>query len=185
MEKASRYASEREVFGKPIGANQGVQFPIARAHVAVEAADLVRWKAAALFDAGEPCGPEANMAKFLASNASWEAANACLDTHGGWGFAVELDVERKFRETRLYQVAPVPNTLVLGYVGHHVLRSAALVLSGTLSPMATFPIVRLRRFRRTAPLARARARDAARPFEPRLSAVRLSRRRASSSRCPA
>ncbi len=121
MEKASAYATEREVFGRPIGANQGVQFPIARAHIAVEAADLVRWKAAALFDAGEPCGPEANMAKFLASNASWEAANACLDTHGGWGFAVELDVERKFRETRLYQVAPVPNTLVLGYVGHHVL----------------------------------------------------------------
>ncbi len=121
VEKASAYASEREVFGRPIGANQGVQFPIARAHVAVEAADLMRWKAAALFDAGEPCGPEANMAKFLASNASWEAANACLDTHGGWGFAVELDVERKFRETRLYQVAPVPNALVLGYVGHHVL----------------------------------------------------------------
>ena len=121
VEKASRYASEREVFGKPIGANQGVQFPIARAHVAVEAADLMRWKAAALFDAGEPCGAEANMAKLLASNASWEAANACLDTHGGWGFAVELDVERKFRETRLYQIAPVPNTLVLAYVGQHVL----------------------------------------------------------------
>ncbi len=121
VEKASAYATGREVFGRPIGANQGVQFPIARAHIAVEAADLVRWKAAALFDAGEPCGPEANMAKFLASNASWEAANACLDTHGGWGFAVELDVERKFRETRLYQVAPIPNTLVLAYVGHHVL----------------------------------------------------------------
>jgi acyl-CoA dehydrogenase len=121
VEKASRYASERVVFGKPIGANQGVQFPIARAHVAVEAADLMRWKAAALFDADEPCGPEANMAKLLASDASWLAANACLDTHGGWGFAVELDIERKFRETRLYQIAPVPNTLVLAYVGHHVL----------------------------------------------------------------
>ncbi len=121
VETASRYASERVVFGRPIGANQGVQFPIARAHIAVEAADLVRWKAAALFDAGEPCGPEANMAKLLASDASWEAANACLDTHGGWGFAVELDVERKFRETRLYQVAPVPNALVLAYVGQHVL----------------------------------------------------------------
>jgi acyl-CoA dehydrogenase len=121
VEKASRYASERVVFGRPIGANQGVQFPIARAHVAVEAADLMRWKAAALFDAAEPCGPEANMAKLLASDASWQAANACLDTHGGWGFAVELDIERKFRETRLYQIAPVPNTLVLAYVGHHVL----------------------------------------------------------------
>jgi acyl-CoA dehydrogenase len=121
VDTASRYATERVVFGKPIGANQGVQFPIARAHVAVEAADLMRWKAAALFDAGEACGAEANMAKLLASNASWEAANACLDTHGGWGFAVELDVERKFRETRLYQIAPVPNTLVLAYVGHHVL----------------------------------------------------------------
>jgi len=122
VETASRYATERVVFGKPIGANQGVQFPIARAHVAVEAADLMRWKAAALFDAGEACGAEANMAKLLASNASWEAANACLDTHGGWGFAVELDVERKFRETRLYQIAPVPNTLVLAYVGQHVLK---------------------------------------------------------------
>jgi acyl-CoA dehydrogenase len=81
----------------------------------------MRWKAAALFDAGEPCGSEANMAKLLASDASWLAANACLDTHGGWGFAVEFDVERKFRETRLYQIAPVPNTLVLAYVGHHVL----------------------------------------------------------------
>ncbi len=120
-EKARRYASERVVFGRPIGANQGVQFPIARAHVAVEAADLMRWKAAWLFDQGEPCAAEANMAKLLASEASWQAANACLVTHGGWGFAAEYDVERKFRETRLYQTAPVTNNLVLGYVGQHVL----------------------------------------------------------------
>ena len=120
-EKARRYASERVVFGRPIGANQGVQFPIARAHVAVEAADLMRWKAAWLFDQGKPCAAEANMAKLLASEASWQAANACLDTHGGWGFAAEYDVERKFRETRLYQTAPVTNNLVLGYVGQHVL----------------------------------------------------------------
>jgi acyl-CoA dehydrogenase len=118
---ASRYAAERVVFDRPIGANQGVQFPIARAHVAVEGADLMRQKAAALFDAGAPCGAEANMAKLLASEASWQAANACLDAHGGWGFAVEYDVERKFRETRLYQTAPVANNLVLAYVGHHVL----------------------------------------------------------------
>lgn len=121
VEKASAYVSQREVFGRPIGANQGVQFPIARAHVAVEAADLMRRRAAALFDAGEPCGAEANMAKLLASEASWAAANACLDAHGGWGFAREVDVERKFRETRLYQVAPVANNLVLAYVGHNVL----------------------------------------------------------------
>jgi len=121
VEKAARYASEREVFGRPIGANQGVQFPIARAHVAVEAADLMRRRAAELFDDGERCGAEANMAKLLAANASWAAANACLDTHGGWGFAQEVDVERKFRETRLYQVAPVANNLVLAYVGHNVL----------------------------------------------------------------
>ena len=121
VQKATAYANEREVFGRPIGANQGVQLPIAKAHVAVEAADLMRWKAAALFDEGKPCGAEANMAKLLASNASWEAANVCLDTYGGWGFAVEVDVERKFRETRLYQVAPVTNTLVLAYVGQHVL----------------------------------------------------------------
>ena len=121
VEKAARYASEREVFGRPIGANQGVQFPIARAHVDVEAADLMRRRAAELFDAGEPCGAEANMAKLLAADASWAAANACLDAHGGWGFARELDVERKFRETRLYQVAPVANNLVLAYIGHNVL----------------------------------------------------------------
>jgi acyl-CoA dehydrogenase len=118
---AGRYASERVVFGRPIGANQGVQFPIARAHVAVEAADLMRRRAAGLFDSGAACGAEANMAKLLASEASWQAANACLDAHGGWGFAVEFDVERKFRETRLYQTAPVANNLILAYVGQHVL----------------------------------------------------------------
>ena len=121
VEKASQYAKERVVFGKPIGANQGVQFPIAKAHMAVEAADLMRLKAAAMFDAGEPCGPEANMAKYLSSEAAWEAANACLDCHGGYGFASEYDVERKFRETRLYKTAPVNNNLVLAYVGQHVL----------------------------------------------------------------
>jgi acyl-CoA dehydrogenase len=120
-DRARRYASERVVFGRPIGANQGVQFPIARAHVAVEAADLMRWKAAWLYDQGEPCAAEANMAKLLASEASWQAANACLDAYGGWGFAAEYDVERKFRETRLYQTAPVTNNLVLAYVGQHVL----------------------------------------------------------------
>ncbi len=121
VEKASAYATQREVFGRPIGANQGVQFPIARAHAAVEAADLMRRKAAALFDAGQPCGPEANMAKLLASEASWQAANACLDTHGGFGFAEEYDVERKFRETRLYMTAPVNNNLILAYLGQNVL----------------------------------------------------------------
>jgi acyl-CoA dehydrogenase len=121
VDKAARYASERVVFGRPIGANQGVQFPIAHAHAAIEAADLVRYKAAWLFEAGEPCGPEANVAKLLASEASWQAANACLDTHGGYGFAAEYDVERKFRETRLYSIAPISNNLVLAYVGQHVL----------------------------------------------------------------
>ena len=121
VEKASQYAKDRVVFGKPIGVNQGVQFPIAKAHMAVEAADLMRLKAAAMFDAGEPCGPEANMAKYLSAEAAWEAANACLDCHGGYGFASEYDVERKFRETRLYKTAPVNNNLVLAYVGQHVL----------------------------------------------------------------
>jgi acyl-CoA dehydrogenase len=121
VEKAARYASERVVFGRPIGANQGVQFPIARAHAAVHAADLVRREAAALFDAGEDCGAEANTAKLLASEASWLAANACLDTHGGFGFAADFDVERKFRETRLYSIAPVSNNLILAYLGEHVL----------------------------------------------------------------
>ncbi len=121
VEKASRYASERVVFGRPIGANQGVQFPIARAHAAIEAADLVRYKAAWLFEQGLPCGAEANMAKLLGSEASWAAANACLDAHGGFGFAEEYDVERKFRETRLYSIAPISNNLVLAYLGQHVL----------------------------------------------------------------
>ena len=122
VEKAVAYASERVVFGRPIGANQGVQFPIARAHAAIEAADLVRAQGRlALSTSAEPCGAEANMAKLLASEASWAAANACLDTHGGYGFAAEYDVERKFRETRLYTVAPVSNNLVLAFVGQHVL----------------------------------------------------------------
>jgi acyl-CoA dehydrogenase len=121
VQRASRYASEREVFGRPIGRNQGVQFPIARAHVHVEAADLMRWKAADLFDAGEPCGAEANMAKLLAADASWEAADVALQTHGGYGFTAEYDIERKFRETRLYQVAPISTNLILSYVGEHVL----------------------------------------------------------------
>ena len=121
VDKAARYASERVVFGRPIGQNQGVQFPIARAWAAVEAADLVRYRAAWLFDQGQPCGPEANTAKLLASEASWAAANACLDTHGGFGFAEEYDVERKFRETRLYTVAPISNNLVLAFIGQNVL----------------------------------------------------------------
>ncbi|HEU5328735.1 MAG TPA: acyl-CoA dehydrogenase family protein [Thermomicrobiales bacterium] len=121
IERAARYARERTVFGRPIGQNQGVQFPLARAHAALVAADLLRYKAAWLFDTGQRCGAEANMAKLLASEASWAAANACLDTHGGNGFVDEYDVERKFRETRLFQVAPVNNNLVLAYVGQHVL----------------------------------------------------------------
>jgi acyl-CoA dehydrogenase len=121
IDKVSRYVSERVVFGRPIGQNQGVQFPIAEAHIEVEAADLMRWKACALFDAGQPCGAEANMAKYLAAKASWEAANACLQFHGGFGFACEYDVERKFRETRLYQVAPVSTNLILAYVAEHIL----------------------------------------------------------------
>jgi len=119
--KAASYASERVVFGKPIGANQGVQFPIAQAHAAIEAADLMRYKAAWLFEQGAPCGAEANTAKLLASEASWAAANACLDTHGGFGFAEEYDVERKFRETRLYTVAPISNNLILAFLGQHAL----------------------------------------------------------------
>ncbi len=120
--RAANYATERIVFERPIGANQGVQFPIARAYASVEAADLVRYKAAWLFDHGLPCGAEANMAKLLASEASWEAANVCLDTYGGYGFAEEYDIERKFRETRLYSVAPISNNLVLAHLAHHVLR---------------------------------------------------------------
>ena len=121
VDKAVAYSSQRVIFGKPIGANQGVQLPIAKAHTAVEAARLMRDKAAALFDAGEPCGPEANMAKYLAAEAAWEAANACIDCHGGYGYAEEYDVERKFRECRLYKTAPINQNLVLAYVGEHVL----------------------------------------------------------------
>ena len=121
IERAAKYASERVVFGRPIGSNQGVQFPIAKAYAAIEAADLVRYQAATKFDRKEKCGAEANMAKLLASEAAWEAANACLTTHGGYGFAAEYDVERKFRETRLLTVAPVSNNLVLAYLGQHVL----------------------------------------------------------------
>jgi acyl-CoA dehydrogenase len=121
IERVRRYANERVVFGRPIGANQGVQFPIARAHVNVEAADLMRWRACELFDAGQECGAEANMAKLLASEAAWEAGNACLQFHGGYGFAEEYDIERKFRETRLYQVAPISTNLILAYIGEHVL----------------------------------------------------------------
>jgi len=121
IERASRYAGNRVVFGRPIGQNQGVQFPIARAHVNVEAADLMRIHAAELFDRGEPCGGEANMAKLLAADASWEAANVAVQTHGGFGFAEDYDIERKFRETRLYQVAPISTNLILAYVAEHVL----------------------------------------------------------------
>jgi acyl-CoA dehydrogenase len=113
--------NERIVFGRPIGQNQGVQFPIAKAYVNLEAANLMRYKACQLFDSGLPCGSEANMAKMLAADASWEAANACLQFHGGFGFASEYDVERKFRETRLYQVAPISTNLILSYVAEHVL----------------------------------------------------------------
>ena len=120
-DKVTAYVSEREVFGRPIGQNQGVQFPIAEAFIEIEAANLMRYKACALYDAGRPCGTEANMAKLLAAKASWEAANACLQFHGGFGFASEYDVERKFRETRLYQVAPISTNLILSYVAEHVL----------------------------------------------------------------
>jgi alkylation response protein AidB-like acyl-CoA dehydrogenase len=121
IDKARRYASERQVFGRPIGQNQGVQFPIARAYAQSQAARLMVREAAAKFAAGEPCGPQANMAKLLASEASWAAAEACLQTHGGYGFAEEYDVERKFRETRLYQVAPISTNLILAYLAEHVL----------------------------------------------------------------
>jgi acyl-CoA dehydrogenase len=121
VDRAARYAKDRIVFNRPIGQNQGIQFPIARAHVNVEAADLMRFRAADLFDRREPCGAEANMAKLLAADASWEAANTAVQTYGGFGFAEEYDVERKFRETRLYQVAPVSTNLILAYIGEHVL----------------------------------------------------------------
>jgi acyl-CoA dehydrogenase len=121
IEKAAQYSKDRVVFDRPIGQNQGIQFPIARAHVNVEAADLMRFRGCQMFDAGLPCGAEANMAKLLAADASWEAANVCVQTHGGFGFAAEYDVERKFRETRLYQVAPISTNLILSYIGEHVL----------------------------------------------------------------
>ena len=121
IDRVSQYVKDRIVFGRPIGQNQGVQFPIARAHINVEAASLMRYEACRLFDAKLPCGTEANMAKLLAADASWEAANACLQFHGGFGFACEYDVERKFRETRLYQVAPISTNLILSYVAEHVL----------------------------------------------------------------
>ncbi|NLP65793.1 acyl-CoA dehydrogenase family protein [Paraburkholderia sacchari] len=121
IDKVSQYVKDRQVFGRPIGQNQGVQFPIARAFVNVEAANLMRFEAARRFDAHEPCGAQANMAKLLAADASWEAANACLQFHGGFGFACEYDVERKFRETRLYQVAPISTNLILSYVAEHIL----------------------------------------------------------------
>jgi acyl-CoA dehydrogenase len=121
VERATKYAKDRVVFGRPIGQNQGVQFPIARAHVAVEAADLMRIRAADLFDRGEPCGAEANMAKLLAADASWDAANVAVQTYGGFGFAEDYDIERKFRETRLYQVAPISTNMILAYMAEHVL----------------------------------------------------------------
>src|SRR3569623_340319 len=121
IDKVTKYVNERVVFGRPIGQNQGVQFPIAKAYVNIEAASLMRYKACELFDAHQPCGAQANMAKMLAADASWEAANACLQYHGGFGFAHEYDVERKFRETRLYQVAPISTNLILFYVVEHVL----------------------------------------------------------------
>ena len=121
IDRSRRYANDRVVFGRPIGQNQGVQFPIADAYMETEAANLMRWKACELFDATQPCGKEANMAKYLAAKASWDAANVCLQTHGGFGFASEYDVERKFRETRLYQVAPISTNLIYAYMAEHVL----------------------------------------------------------------
>lgn len=121
IDKVTKYVNERVVFGRPIGQNQGVQFPIAKAYVNLEAANLMRYQACALFDAHQNCGAQANMAKMLAADASWEAANACLQFHGGFGFACEYDIERKFRETRLYQVAPISTNLILSYIGEHVL----------------------------------------------------------------
>ena len=129
IDRVSAYVKERQVFGRPIGQNQGVQFPIAESHIEVEAANLMRWRACELFDAHQACGAEANMAKYLAAKASWEAANACLQFHGGFGFACEYDVERKFRETRLYQVAPISTNMVLSYVAEHVLGLPRSLLS--------------------------------------------------------
>jgi acyl-CoA dehydrogenase len=121
IDRVTKYVKDRVVFGRPIGQNQGVQFPIAESYIEVEAANLMRWRACELFDAHQPCGAEANMAKYLAAKASWEAANACLQFHGGFGFASEYDVERKFRETRLYQVAPISTNLILSYIAEHIL----------------------------------------------------------------
>ena len=121
IDRARRYANDRVVFDRPIGKNQGIQFPIADSYIETEAANLMRFKACELFDNHQPCGPEANMAKYLAAKASWEAANVCLQTHGGFGFANEYDVERKFRETRLYQVAPISTNLIYSYVAEHIL----------------------------------------------------------------
>ena len=121
IDRVTKYVSERVVFGRPIGQNQGVQFPIAEAYIEIEAANLMRYQACELFDAHQPCGAQANMAKYLAAKASWEAANACIQFHGGFGFANEYDVERKFRETRLYQVAPISTNLILSYVAEHEL----------------------------------------------------------------
>ena len=121
LDRVTAYVKERQVFGRPIGRNQGVQFPIAEAYIETEAANLMRYRACALFDAGQPCGKEANMAKYLAAKASWEAGNACVQFHGGFAFAAEYDVERKFRETRLYQVAPISTNLILAYIAEHVL----------------------------------------------------------------
>ncbi|MFC6790875.1 acyl-CoA dehydrogenase family protein [Methylobacterium komagatae] len=121
IDKVTAYTKDRMVFGRPIGQNQGVQFPIAESFIEIEAANLMRYEACRLYDAGEPCGAQANMAKYLAAKASWEAANACIQFHGGFGFAAEYDVERKFRETRLYQVAPISTNLILSYVAEHIL----------------------------------------------------------------
>jgi acyl-CoA dehydrogenase len=121
VNRARNYANERVVFDRPIGKNQGVQFPIADSYIETEAANLMRFRACELFDNNLPCGAEANMAKYLAAKASWEAANVCLQTHGGFGFACEYDIERKFRETRLYQVAPISTNLIYSYVAEHIL----------------------------------------------------------------
>jgi acyl-CoA dehydrogenase len=121
IDRVTKYVGERVVFGRPIGQNQGVQFPITESYIEVEAANLMRWNACSLFDSHQPCGAQANMSKYLAAKASWEAANACIQFHGGFGFATEYDVERKFRETRLYQVAPVSTNLILSYVAEHIL----------------------------------------------------------------
>ncbi len=121
VDRAKQYANERVVFGRPIGQNQGIQFPIADAYIKVRAADLMRFDAARLFDSRQPCGAEANMSKLLAAEASWKAANVTMQTYGGFGFAREYDVERKFRETRLYQIAPISTNLILSYIGQHIL----------------------------------------------------------------